>query len=266
MTRLTNCCQKGTSTSVPQWCCLVLGGFFFLSACHRKSVPEAAPVNLLPVDAVPLSQLDLGASMLAAVDNARFAIRKGDPVAAANDLNQALSYARRLPDRPSRLLRSEPRAMDRNQSSRPGAKPIPPAQLTDFGALVKLASSRAELDEGKLDDADAQLRAIQDGIPQSEIPSDLPLLRAAGSLDSAHSAAKEGRTSDLKTQLLCAELALSVYTGPAHLAEAHDLAATIGQTLDQSGPRAPILEYRVNVWLGNVVGLAGGGRWDAAPR
>jgi hypothetical protein len=74
------------------------------------------------------------------------------------------------------------------------------------------------------------------------------------------------RTSDLKTQLLCAELALSVYTGPAHLAEAHDLAATIGQTLDQSGPRAPILEYRVNVWLGNVVGLAGGGRWDAAPR
>jgi hypothetical protein len=178
----------------------VLLGAFVFSGCHRNPAPTAQHMDsVLSINAVPLSQLDLGASLLAAVDNARFAISRRDPVAAANDINEALSFARRLPERPSKLLLSEPRAIDRHRSSGVGPTPIPYAHLTDFGALVKLTSSQAELGNGNLEGADAELRAIRNGIPQSLIPTDLPLLRAAASLELARSAASQGRTSDLNT-------------------------------------------------------------------
>ncbi len=83
--------------------------------------------------------------------------------------------------------------------------------MTDFDALVQLNSSRAELGKLRFKSADADLRAIQNGIPRAAIPPTLSLLSAAASLDLARTAAINGRTRDLETQLMTARQALRRY-------------------------------------------------------
>jgi hypothetical protein len=135
--------------------------------------------------------------------------------------------------------------------------------LTALGALAKLTSAQAELDGSHLEAADADLLNIQSGISQGLIPSDLLLLRAAASLDLARIDAFSGQTPDLRTQLLCAQYALTTYSGPAHVAEAKALAAVIGQSLAQA---STMLSYQPSSWLGEVVEWAGTDRWSAPIR
>jgi hypothetical protein len=206
----------------------------------------ATPGRGVTDSAVPLSQQDLGVSMLALVDNARFAIARRDVVAAVNDVSEAQSLARNLPIQPSKL--------------------IPPKEangVTDFDALVQLNSSRAELGKLRFKSADADLRRIQKGIPRAAVPRTLPLLSAAASLDLARTAAINGRTGDLKTQLMTARHFLRQYAGSQHPA-ARRLAAQIGKLLAQRR-RSAVLPYRLSDWASQVCGWAGSERWGAGP-
>jgi hypothetical protein len=200
--------------------------------------------------------------LLAEVDNARFAIALRDPVAATNDVMQALSFAEQLSTRPSKLIRTGPTSIGDRQSAAAGGTGSYPAPLTDFGVVVTLNSVQAEL-AGNLQAADADLHSIQSRIPQALIPANLALLRAAASLELARTDASVGENSDLKTQLLCAQSALSSYRGPAHVAEASALAATIGQSLAQQQTLDTMLPYRLNPWLSKVVGWAHSESWIA---
>jgi hypothetical protein len=244
-------------------------GFIFVEAvllacCSCSPISQGPPLaSAPPLGGAPLSQVDLGASILAEVGNARFAVSLRDPIAAGNDVDQAVSLARQLPDRPSNLLPSEPAPIEPDRPSGVSGTGISYARLTVFGAMVKLTSAQAELDGSNLEEADADLAAIQNGIPKELIPNDLPLLRAAASLDLARSAASEGRTSDLRTQLLSAQLALSTYAGPSKVAEAKALAAIIGQSLKQAGALNTMQPYQLSLWLGRVVTLSGAARWSA---
>jgi hypothetical protein len=188
----------------------------------------------------------MGSSMLAEVDNARVAIHLKDGVAASNDVAQAQYFARRLPDRPSKLLLSE----------------HPPA-MTGSGALVQLGSAQGSLSTGNLEAADSDLRAIQTAISDR---SDQPLLRAAASLDIARSAASEGRAPEITTQLLTAQMALNANAEPGSAAGAKALAEAIGKALNQASVSSGvILPNQVSLWLGQVVEWAGGARGDDAP-
>jgi hypothetical protein len=202
--------------------------------------------------------------LLAEVENARLAIAVRDPDAASNDVAQALSFANQLPDRPSKLMRSERASSDRDRTSEPNATRLSHAPLTDFGAQVELNSAQVEL-TGNLEAADAHLRNIQNRIPQGLIPRDLPLLRAAASLELARFDASAGQTASLRTQLLSAQSALRSYTGPGHVAEAKALAATIDQALSKR-TLDTMLTYQPSSWLTQVVEWAGTDRWSAPIR
>lgn len=146
---------------VKSWVFLFAGPAL-LSGCQRSPVVQPAqPASVSRLGLVPLSQIDLGATLLAEVENARVALDAGDPVAASNDVAQALSFAMQLPNQPSNLIRSGPMSND--------------APVTAFGVEVELSSAQAQL-PGDLKAADAHLRNIQDGIPQGSIPADLALL------------------------------------------------------------------------------------------
>ena len=150
-----------------------------LSGCHRD-VPGQAPrvIGAPPIADRLLSQVGVGDSLLAEVDNARLAIELRDRVAAYNDVSEALDFARQLTNRPSKLLLSGALPSEPGNPSGVSHMAVSPIRMTAFDALVKLGSARAEL-ENNLETADADLHAIQIGIPGQLIPSDLQLLRAA---------------------------------------------------------------------------------------
>jgi hypothetical protein len=241
---------------------LVCANCLLFSGCHRSPPGEVPSViDQAPVADIPLSQVDLGASVLAAVDNARVAIEMRDRVAAYNDVDEAVAFARQLVNRPSRLLLSEPIAIEPGTSSSPLAAAH--VRITGFDVLVKLASARAEL-ESNLQAADADLHDIQRGIPEQLIPTDLQLLKAAASLSLSRSAVTQGRTPELTTQLVTAQLALNAYAGPGHIAEAKALAATIGQTLRRTATLDTTPPNQMSIWLGIVVGWAGSESWEVS--
>ena len=187
----------------------------------------------------------------------RVAIELRDPVAAANDVGQALAFARRLPDRPSKLLLSEPHIIEPGNPSSASGTAVSHARMTAFDAQVKLVSAQAELDGNNLQAADTDLHAVQTGVPSQLIAGDLALLRAAASLEMARNAVPEGRIPELRTQLLTAQLALSGYAGPGHIAESKAMATAIGQTLGQGSALDTIRPYQVSLWLGKVVAWSG---------
>jgi hypothetical protein len=202
--------------------------------------------------------------LLAAVENARVAIAVGDPVAASNDVAQALSFDMQLLGRPSNLIRSGPLSNERDRTSGPGGMRGDDAPLTVFGVQVELHSAQAELPTN-LTAADAHLRNIQNGIPLGSMPTDLALLRAAASLELARIAASEGRRRDLRTQLLSAQIALRAFRGPGHLADANALQATIDQSL-RTGAADTMLTYQPTSWLFTVLEWGGAYSWNAPIR
>jgi hypothetical protein len=158
-------------------------------------------------------------------------------------------------------MRSERASSERDRTSESNATRLSHAPLTDFRAQVELTSAQVEL-TGNLEAADAHLRNIENGIPQGLIPRDLPLLRAAASLELARFDASAGQTANLRTQLLSAQNALRSYAGPADVEEAKALAATIEQALKKRTLNT-MLTYEPSSWLTQVVEWTGTDRWSA---
>ncbi|MGH8143716.1 MAG: hypothetical protein ACREU2_14510 [Steroidobacteraceae bacterium] len=215
------------------------------------SPPPAAPVAL--------SQRDLGASTLAAIDNAREAIGLHDAVAAGNDLSQALGFAQQMsahysPHLPAQATNDSDRPPGDNGSGQPAAL------LSSYEVRVRLLSAQALLAEGDTAGTDAELSALQHRVPNRLIPRNLSLLRAAASLDLARDAASAG-IPQVRTQLLCAQAALRAYDGPGHTKDAMALASTLGQALSNPTALSVLLPYQVSVWLGRVIEWTGSTRW-----
>lgn len=251
-----------TANAMRLWA-LLLAEAAVLSGCYRSPMPHA-PVETSAAPA-PLSEVDLGASVLAEVDNARLAIAQHDLISAGNDVHRALLFARQLVDRPSTLFPSETVTTGAPWTAGVSATGTPHARLTAFGVQVKLATAQAELNGG-LDQADADLRDIQQDIPKQMIPSNLLLLRAAASLDLARTAAFNGRISDLRTQLLDARVALNAYAEADHMAQARRLAAVIDQSIQRAATLNTLLPAQISLWLSEVVAWAGSDRWSAPIR
>lgn len=231
-----------------------------LAACARypsASVPALAAPALAPP--VALSQRDLGASVLAAIDNAQEAIALRDAIAAGNDVGQALAFARQLIDQVPTIFPPEPpsnqgRSFERNSAGRLTAL------LRPFAIRVRLISAQALLTNGNLAGADAELSAIQKTVPSRLYPQDLSLLRAAASLDLARKDASMG-IPQLRTQLLCVQVALRAYDGPRHDEDAMALASTLERALSNPIVLRALLPYQLSLWLADVTELAGSVRW-----
>jgi len=215
----------------------------FCAACHRQGAagPTAGDE---PVGFSTDASVDPGGAMLAGVDNARGAIARGDALAANNDLAQALAYAVQLPGASSRLFPDQ-------APTRAGATSL---MLPRFTAQVRLQSADTDLQSGDLKDADADLAAIQAGVPARLVPSNLPLIEAAQSLTLAKAAVGSNRPSDLTLQLNTARAALASDTRGPHSADAKALAAEIGRELDAAGGAAQIQTGQLTLWATKVNG------------
>ncbi|MGH7121547.1 MAG: hypothetical protein ACREFP_21575 [Acetobacteraceae bacterium] len=239
---------------------LTFAATVLLAACARH---PSEPVSALasPTSAPPaaLSQRDPGASMLAAIDNAQEAITLHDAIAAGNDVGQALAFAQQMIDQISAILPSEPPS-DRSSSSGGNGAGRLTALLRSFAVRVKLTSAQALLTIGNLAGADAELSAVQSQVPSRLLPQDLSLLRAAASLDLAGEDASLG-IPQLRTQLLCTQVALRAYRGPGHIEDAMALASTLDHALANPPVLRALLPYQLSLWLSSVTEWAGSARW-----
>jgi hypothetical protein len=125
------------------------------------------------------------------------------------------------------------------------------ALLTSFATRAKLISAQTLLTTGHVADADAIIIALQNGVPPSLIPPNMPLVEAAASLEMAKQATAFG-TPQLRTQLLCAQTALHSYRGPAKLTETMALASTLDRTLANRTQLRTLLPDQVSIWLGTM--------------
>jgi len=223
-----------------------------LAACHH---PKDRPPAMVDADrpTASLTAQDTGAAMLADVDNARAAIAAKDQMAATNDLDQAVTYAVKLPDVTSTLYPNEAVVPD-HRGARAG--PAAPPPLTAFDAEVALTSAQSKLEGGDLAGADAQLAVVQQRTPPRLVPADLPLLRADESLGLARIAVESEHAAELKTQLQIAEASLDAYRGRPHAADARALAAAIDRTLKQPGSLDRLQSDQLDLWSGLVDGWA----------
>jgi hypothetical protein len=221
--------------------CPIMVGLVLLAGCnHAAARYRARMTNARAAESASPGQSDSGALLLAGAENARFAIARGDQVAAANDVAQALSESQFLAVEPSGVIASEVG----DAAGRMGP----------FQAQVRLLSAQADLLNGDLAKADATLSTIERGVPAGSIPIDLALVRARESLDLAVGAASTGRPSDVTTHLMSAEAALNAYAGQPHAAEARALAAAIDQDLTPAGHPSPITADRLSLLAEHAAG------------
>lgn len=211
-----------------------------LVACARHSTALSVAPPPGPPAPSSLAQRDPGASMLAAVHDARQAIALRDPIAASNDISQALKLAPRPVNEGARSLA---------------------ALLGSFPVQAQLISAQALLTEGQVAGADELLKAIQSRVPGRLMPRDLSLLEAAASLELAREAASLG-IPQLRTQLLCAVAALRDYRGTAYVDETMALASELERALAHPKQLRTLLPDQVGLWLARVTQLAGTARWD----
>jgi hypothetical protein len=215
------------------------------AACHAPPHQAPAVLSAAPASA-SLTAADPGAALLAGVENAQGAIAGRDPVAALNDVNQALVYAVRLPDVASALYPNE--AAPPGQRSSRADQP-----LTSFDVLVQLTTAQAELENGDAARAEADLAAIEAGTPARLAPKDLPLLCADEALAAAQTAVASERTGELRTQFITAQQALDAYAGP-HQGDAHALAAALRAELAQPGELGRLQPALLSSWSNRVDG------------
>ena len=231
-----------------------------LPGCVRQSAAPAAPAAVTaPASPVGLAQSDLGASMLAAIENARAAIALHDAVAADIDVVQALGFADQAINRVSAILPPQDMSAAGRSTARADARSLT-AVLGTFPVRVRLSSVQTLLTAGDLADADHLLGVLEREVPDGLIPQDLSLLQAGASLDRARQAASLG-TTQLRTQLLCARAALLAYRGPEHVEDARALASTLDAVLADPTRLRTLLPYQVSPWLGVLAGWAGRDRW-----
>lgn len=221
-----------------------------LGACQRQSHdrPHAVVDTDRPTGSLVAS--DVGASMLADVDNARAAIAAHDSMAAANDLDQAIGYATRLPDVNSALYSND--AID--PGPRAGRITAAPAALTSFGTVVELTSAQSAVEAGDLAKGDKDLAIIERRTPARLIPADLPLLRADESLGLARVAIESEHPRELAIQLGIAEAALGAYHGASYAADARALAVAIRTALKQPGALDHLQTEQLDLWSKRVDG------------
>lgn len=230
-----------------------------LPGCARQSSAPVPAALTAPATPAGPAQSDLGASMLAAIDNARAAIALHDAVAADNDVAQALGLANQAINQVSAILPPQAMSAASRSTAHTDARSLT-AVLGTFSVRVDLSSVQTLLTAGDISDADSALSALERKVPADLIPQDLPLLRAEASLDRALEAASLG-TLQLRTQLLCARAALLAYRGPAHVEDARALASKLDGVLADPARLRTLLPYQVSVWLGTLAGWAGRDRW-----
>jgi hypothetical protein len=224
-----------------------------LAACQRPhDRPHAVIDAARPTGS--LASVDLGVSMLADVENARAAIAAHDAMAAANDIDQAIDYAVRLPDVNSALYPNDAILPGGHAPAGHGSGAAAPAALTSFDTEVALTSAQSAIEGGDLAVADTDLAAIQQRTPPHLAPADLPLLRADECLGLARIAIESEHPTELATQLKIAEAALGAYQGAAHAADARALAAAIQTALKQPGALDHMQSDQLDLWLQRVDG------------
>jgi hypothetical protein len=237
---------------------LIVASLALTAACERPAAPShtGRPAS----SPTSLAQADAGASMLAGVANARVAIAQGDRLDASNDVVDALTFAAQLSGQSSSLFPDEspnPGAQGSSGQPRPAGRhgrDQPSSRRTRFDAQVELVSASAALQNGDLQTADADLKAIQDPIPANLVPAVMPLLEADESLDLAIGALAGERPDSLRYQLTNAGRTLRAYNGPSHVADARALAAEIDAALDEPGGLDRVSGARVELWSDRIDG------------
>ena len=210
--------------------------------------PARAPRDLASrAQANPAVSSGLGEDLLASVDSARAAIAERDTTAASNDIGKALYDAEWLPSETATstsLFMPPPAPVDA------GPKAGPAQAIDSFGAESKLLSAESAIENGDMGGADADLGAIQAGVPRSLVPANLPLIQARQDLDAAQTALDNGLDMDMRADLKSAQLVLDGYGAKGRqVADAigADLAdgRIIDETrLDEIGQRLSILSAR----------------------
>ena len=235
---------------------LLLAALIVTGCTRAPSVPAAAqaPTPVLPS---ALSQRDPGASLLAAIENARQAINWHDLLAAGGDLNQALGFAQEVL---SQINTSLPALQPAGAASDPGPPAALSATLRSPVVEARLLTAKAKLGTGDAPGAVADLEVIQRQVPADRLPRTFALLRAAASLELAKAAASLGLPR-LQTQLHCAQVALLAYQGPAHLEDARALAMTFGRYLADERMRRLLLPEELSIWQGMIAQWAGSDHW-----
>lgn len=218
-----------------------------LVACTRHSTSAVSMRSTGIETPTGRAQCDIGSSILASIDDARQAIGFRDPLAAGNDVSQALALARKSIDE---FVPACSAGGSGSLAAGNAAQSLT-ALLGSFPARVRLVSAQTLLTEGDVADADAILRALQNRVPPRLIPQKMPLLEVAASLERARQAAAFG-TPQLRTQLSCALAALNSYSGPAELTETTALASTLDRTLASRTQLHTLLPNQVSIWLGTV--------------
>lgn len=213
-----------------------------LAACHgnqRTAPPPAPAAARAPAVARPS---DPGVLLLAAIEDGRSAIGKGDQIAAENDLDVARTYALKLPDADSAVFKFGGRAGGPNS-----------ALVSD-----RLVTARARLVNGNLKGADQALGEIATAVPARVLPKAFPLIQAKLAIDLAQRAIHTGTYDQARAQLATAEAALAAApaapeTAAARRALAQELRAAINdrqalRTL--SSPRLAGWAAQVAAWAG----------------
>jgi hypothetical protein len=220
-----------------------------LAACHRAQ-PATATHEQIPA----FRSFDVGAGMLADVDNARQAIASGERLAAVNDLDRGLNCADQLAGDASTLFPDNASSARRGGAAVHAATAPAPARLSRFAAEVRMQSADAAMDRGDVADADKQLEAIQASVPAQSLPASWPLMRAQESLDVAAVAPSGDQPSALPTELKIAQAELAQYKGGVHRADANALAGEIDRAMARPGGAASIAPDRLSSWASKVGG------------
>lgn len=241
---------------LPSWALVVVVSAL-LVGCTQHSIRAVSQSSSGTETPTELSQRDIGARVLASIDDARRAMGLGDPIAASNDVSEALSSAREAIDQfvPLPITGSAGSLAADHAASLTKL-------LGSFPVRVRLVAAQTFLTKGDIPDADAILRALQNRVPPRLIPQNMPLLEAAASLERAKLAAGFG-TPQLRTQLSCAEAALHSYQGPARLAKVRALASTLDRALANPKQLHILLPDQVSIWQDAVAQWTKSERSDA---
>jgi hypothetical protein len=223
-------------------CAVLAAPLLVLVACHRRpaSAPRAgaAPVRISSVARAS----DPGVLLVAAVEDARSAIAKGDQIGADNDLAVARNYALTLPDVETALFQSGGRAPATNS-----------AFVSD-----RLVTATARLTNRDFKGADQALQAIVTAAPRSALPPSLPLIEAKIAIDLAHDAIQTGGYDDARAQLATAEAALSSAPPPGGQAAARQaLIASIRAAVKDPQALRTLSPPRLAAWAGQTAAWAG---------
>jgi hypothetical protein len=201
-------------------------------------------------------------------DAARQAIARHDKAAAANAVNEAIGFSDKLGSRATAPIYSELSSVSivgpiEAAKANTGAPAGPPAVKAVAGgytrivldanlARARLLAAKAELASGDLARADADLRAIQNGVVLESVSANLPLVRARENLNLAKTSAQSGNTAAAKSQMQAAQKALADFArlSPAspHASQAQTLANQIASAAQSADATHPISTAQLDQW------------------